>query len=81
CGVPVITSNVSAVSEVASDAAILINPYDVESIADGITKVLKDENLREKLISKGLSRIKLFNPKDVTKEIFETYKKVLSSHK
>jgi len=79
CGVPVVTSNISALPEVAGDAAILVNPYDIESIADGIMKILKDDCLRKKLISKGLSRVKQFNAKDVAIRIFETYKKALGS--
>lgn len=81
CGVPVVTSNISALPEIAGDAAILVNPYDIESIADGIIKVLRDDSLRKKLISKGLNRVKQFNAKDVAVKIFETYKKTLNSYK
>lgn len=54
CGCPVITSNVTACPEVAGDAAILVNPYNTEEIAEAISKILSDEKLREELKQKGL---------------------------
>ena len=46
CGTPVVTSNVSSLPEVAGDAALLVDPYDVGSIADGIRRAVTDEPLR-----------------------------------
>ena len=46
-GTPVVTSNVSSLPEVAGDAAVLVDPYDPEAIADGIYRVLTDEDLRD----------------------------------
>ncbi len=45
-GTPVVTSNVSSLPEVAGDAAVLVDPYDPQAIADGIYRVLTDETLR-----------------------------------
>ena len=55
CDVPVITSNVTSMPEVAGDAALLIDPFDIESIADAMVKML-DENVRNSLIEKGRIR-------------------------
>lgn len=60
CGTPILTSNVNGLKEIAGDAALLMDPNDTESIADGIAKILSDTNLRETLSSKGLERSKLF---------------------
>ncbi len=60
CGVPVVTSNVSSLPEVAGDAAILINPSSVDEIADGIWRLLCDEELRNQCAQKGIERAKLF---------------------
>ena len=49
CGTPVVTSNVSSLPEVAGDAAVLVDPYDVESIVDGIERVLTDPALGAEL--------------------------------
>ena len=55
CDVPVITSNVTSMPEVAGDAALLVNPFDVNSIADAMVQML-DENVRTALIEKGRRR-------------------------
>lgn len=60
CGVPVITSNVSSMPEVAGDAALLVDPFDEQSIADAMTKIDSDENLRLDLVNKGKERAKIF---------------------
>ncbi|MCC6795644.1 MAG: glycosyltransferase family 4 protein [Candidatus Hydrogenedentes bacterium] len=56
CGVPVLTSNNSSMPEVAGGAAVLVDPLDVESIADGLCHLLEDTNLRAECISKGKNR-------------------------
>lgn len=60
CGTPTLTSNLSSLPEVAGDAAVLINPYEIESIAHGIEKIVEDNDLRKMLITKGFEQIKLF---------------------
>jgi glycosyltransferase involved in cell wall biosynthesis len=60
-GTPVVTSNVSSLPEVAGDAAVLVDPYHPESIADGIERVLCDHALRRELRAKGLSRARQFS--------------------
>ena len=78
CGVPVLTSNVSALPEVAGDAAILVDPYSVESIANGILAILSDEKLRYRLIKRGFERIKLFSREKSAKVIVESYQKAFT---
>jgi glycosyltransferase involved in cell wall biosynthesis len=56
CGTPVLTSDVSALAEVAGDAAVLVDPERVESIAEGLERVLRDDALRERLRAAGLER-------------------------
>ena len=60
-GVPVLTSNVSSMSEVAGDAALLVDPHSVEDIEKGLQRLLLDEDLRASLIAKGKERAKLFS--------------------
>lgn len=55
CDVPVITSNVTSMPEVAGDAALLIDPFNIESIA-GALELVMDENVRTALIEKGRAR-------------------------
>ena len=60
CDTPVITSNVTSMPEVAEDAALLVDPFNEASIAEGMTEML-DENVRESLIEKGRERAKDFS--------------------
>ncbi|HEY8402569.1 MAG TPA: glycosyltransferase family 1 protein, partial [Cytophagaceae bacterium] len=53
CDVPVITSNITSMPEVAGDAALLADPFSVESISDAMLKVSSDVALRNKLIENG----------------------------
>jgi len=60
CGCPVVTSNVFACPEVAGDAALLVNPFDIKDIALGIYRIIEDDALREELARRGIERSKLF---------------------
>ncbi len=60
-GAPVVTSNVSSLPEVAGDAAVLVDPYDVDSIVDGIRRVLTDPALADELRRKGPVRAREFS--------------------
>lgn len=60
CGVPVMTSGVTSLPEVAGDAALLVDPYRWESLADGLHKLLSDNVLRDELARRGLERAKSF---------------------
>lgn len=56
CGVPVLTSNVSAMPEVAGEGALLVNPESVEEIANGLDRITSDQALREQLVAGGRLR-------------------------
>jgi glycosyltransferase involved in cell wall biosynthesis len=58
--VPVLTSNVSSLPEVAGDAALLVDPYDLSSIAKGLEQLCGDEDLRRVLVAAGMARATLF---------------------
>ena len=60
-GTPVVTSNVSSLPEVAGDAAILVDPYDPDALADAMVRVLTDESLRKSLRRRGLDRARQFS--------------------
>ncbi|HET7098901.1 MAG TPA: glycosyltransferase family 1 protein [Patescibacteria group bacterium] len=70
CGVPVVTSNIGSMLEVAGDAAVLVDPYNVNSIAEGIIKALKGP---KGLIEKGTSRVKQFSWEDTARKTLEVY--------
>lgn len=59
-GTPVIASNVSSVPEVAGEAGLLVDPYDVDGLAQAMARILDDAALRERLIAAGRERAALF---------------------
>lgn len=60
CGTPALVSNVSAMPEVVGDAAVLVDPYKAESIAQGILLVCTDDCVRQQSVQKGLERARQY---------------------
>ncbi len=77
-GTPVLTSNISSLPEVVGDAALLIEPYDPASIAEGLGRVLCDNALRERLVDRGRRRAAAFSWEASVKRVLATYHKVAS---
>jgi glycosyltransferase involved in cell wall biosynthesis len=75
-GTPVVTSNVSSLPEVAGDAAVLVDPYDPQAIADGIYRVLTDEQLRRGLRERGAARARQFSWETSVGRIRQIYQEV-----
>ena len=73
CGVPVVTSNNSCLPEIAGDAAVLVDPHDIGSIADGIRSLLEDQDLRQQCIDKGLARARLFTWEDAARQTLQAF--------
>lgn len=61
CGAPVLTSNSTALAEVAGDAAVLADPQDARALGEAMVHVLEDEPLRASLKIKGFARAKQFS--------------------
>ena len=75
-GVPVICSNVTSMPEVAGDAALMVDPFSIESIAGGMEKLSADTELRNKLIAKGHIQKKLFSWNRTAQLIWDSISKV-----
>jgi glycosyltransferase involved in cell wall biosynthesis len=77
-GVPILTSNVSALPEVSGDAALLVNPSDVTSIAEGLGTLIEDQALREQLAQKGLARCREFTWEKAVEKTWKVYQELLA---
>lgn len=77
CGIPVVTSNVSSMPEVAGRGALLVNPYSVEEISKAIDRILKKTDLREELIKEGFKNVEKFSWEKVASDTVEVYKQIL----
>ena len=78
-GTPVLTSNLSSLPEVVGDAALLVDPYDPESITDGMQQILSDTALRERLIRQGRIRASEFSWESSVRRVLATYREVSAS--
>lgn len=78
CGVPVITSNVSAMPEVGGEAALYADPYSTDDIRDKLKLLLNDKSLREEKIKKGLERVKEFSWEKAANETAAVYRRLLA---
>jgi glycosyltransferase involved in cell wall biosynthesis len=76
-GTPVVTSNVSSLPEVAGDAAMLVDPYSAEAIADGMYRVLTDNDVRSELRRRGPERAQQFSWESSVRRVREIYGQVL----
>ncbi|MBP7687361.1 MAG: glycosyltransferase family 4 protein [Thermoflexales bacterium] len=73
CGTPVLTSQATALAEVAGDAALLIDPLAVEAIAAGLRRLLDDAALRDELRARGLHRAAEFSWERAAWETVKVY--------
>ncbi|MGG6270194.1 glycosyltransferase family 4 protein [Leptolyngbya sp. AN03gr2] len=76
-GAPVVTSNSSSLPEVAGDAAILVDPNNVEQLAESILKVIRDRQFRSSLVQKGREQAKLFSWEKTAKKTLNAYRSIL----
>lgn len=79
CDVPVITSNITSMPEVARDAALLVDPFSVDSIKEAMLKIAKDASLRNTLIEKGRERRKAFSWDKTADLLWKSIEKTLES--
>lgn len=78
CDTPVITSNITSMPEVAQDAALLVDPFSVESIANAMLYIYKDEDMRNKLIQKGRKRKQDFSWDKTATALWESIEKAVN---
>ncbi len=75
--VPVICSNVTALPEVAGDAALTVNPFSVDEISVAMKRITSDEPLRRQLIQKGQERSKQFTWETTADKLWQSVEKTL----
>jgi glycosyltransferase involved in cell wall biosynthesis len=76
--VPVITSNVTSMPEIAGDAAIIVDPYSIESIKNALLEIDKDELLRKSLIEKGNIQYTKFTWLNTAKGVWDSLEKAIN---
>ena len=77
CGTPVISSNVSAIPEVAGDAALLVDPNDDEELAHAIRTVIENPQKHKKMRTMGLNQAAKFTWESTAKQTVQAYQNAL----
>ena len=80
CGAPVVTSNTSSLPEVAGDAAVLVDPYSVDSIVEGIERVINDPALAADLRRRGPLRAREFSWERLVAKTHDLYTAIADRH-
>ena len=81
CGTPVVCSNTTSLPEVVLDAALSINPYDIDEMSNAILQVLSDKLLRENLILRGIVRSNKLNWHTTARKTLRAYTSIIQNKK
>lgn len=76
CGTPVVSSTLSSIPEVAGDAALLVDPYDVDALAAALRRLLSDPGLRAELIARGARQASQFTWGRTARHLREIYRQL-----
>lgn len=79
-GLPVITSRISAMPEVAGDAALLVDPLNVDDLACALTRLASDPALREDLAARGRTRALRFSWDSAVAQTWAVYEKLMAAN-
>jgi len=80
CDIPVITTNVTSLPEIAGDAALFVSPDSPGSIRDGMIRIVREGELRNELIRRGRERRGFFNWDRTSENLWNSMQKVLEGH-
>jgi len=76
CGCPVICSNVTSLPEVSGNAALIVGPNDEEAIAEAMSRIVRDQNLKRALIERGIQQAAHFDWKKTARETAFAYREI-----
>lgn len=71
CGTPVVCSNTSSLPEIAGDAALLVDPFDVQALSSAMKRVLEEAELRKQMIDRGFARARRFTWAQAAQQLLE----------
>ena len=79
-GRPVITSNCSSMPEIAGDAACIVDPFDPQSIREGVTRILTSADYSRSLVEAGFVNAARFSAPKIAAEYASIYEELISSN-
>jgi glycosyltransferase involved in cell wall biosynthesis len=78
-GLPVITSNTTAMPEVAGGAAYLVDPNNIEEMTSAMSELLQNKQRQEEMIEKGLERARSYTWQNVSESYLKLYQEIIAS--
>jgi len=81
CGCPVVAANTSSLPEICGKAAVMVNPYDINDIANGLEKVIRETKIRNTLKEKGLVWVKNFSWEKAANQTIKVYQNVYQENR
>jgi glycosyltransferase involved in cell wall biosynthesis len=72
-GRPVVTSNVTSMPDVAGGAACLVDPFDSQSIREGVMRVLQNADYRSNLVERGFANVRRFESHSIARQYLKLY--------
>lgn len=78
CNVPVVSTDAGSIPEVAGDAALLVDPFDVDALAGALLRVLHDGALRDQLVERGEERVRRFSWAATARDLDSLYRRLAS---
>ena len=81
CGVPVVCANASSLPEVAGDAALYCDPFDVDDIARAMLTIISDPALRERLSAAGLQRAERYTWERTADGLWASVERMMQDHR
>lgn len=76
-GIPIITSNTTALPEVAGKAALYVDPYNISEISEGIRTLILESRTRDSLIEEGIKELSRYSRDNTSSELVKLYEKIL----
>jgi glycosyltransferase involved in cell wall biosynthesis len=76
CGSPVITSNVTSLTEIAGDAAVTVDPNSIDAIAEAMADIDRNPNTRNELIGRGIRRARLFTWENCARQTLDACRRM-----
>jgi glycosyltransferase involved in cell wall biosynthesis len=80
-GRPIITSNLASMPEVAGDAALIVDPFNIDEIREAIRKIINDVEFRNDLIENGKRNVKRFKPREIAQKYADFYYRMMEEMK
>lgn len=75
-GRPVLTSNLEPMIEIAGGSAMLVNPFNTDSIRNGFMRIISDGKFRSEMVNRGYENVRRFDPDIITQQYKELYKTI-----